>query len=571
MKALILAAGRGDRLGTWTRDRPKAMVQVAGKALIDYVLKCLDLPEIEEIGIVTGYKHDILEEHIGSLGKTGKKKIRVFYNSAFNEGSVRTIMTALDFLDTDFIILNADHIYPKKLIKKYLTQRKGITVTTDNDRKLGQDDMKVKRDERGFLKKIQKTLRDFDCGYIGSSYIPKDKVGAYKEAVLATYEIYGKNSNAEAVIGHLAANGHEISISDLSHIGWYEVDTPEDRIVAEKKLRHFRTMAKRYVRYIFAGIGAVMFAVLVHRLGVHNIGRQLLKVGFWIVPIFSLSIIWYLAYTLAWYQFLKPLGGKIKFTELFKAKLIGEAVNAITPLNFVAGDPARAYVLRHKFPMTGVAASVVVDRTLHSISTLVIIMAGVASALVRLDFLPNNIKYGLPIVTSIAMIFVGFIFLHQHKGLFIFLAEIAQRLRIKKTFSTATLQKLEEVDGHIQDFYGKNKKGFWIALACHLFGRVLGIVEVFLIGYAADHHFSFNVAVLLGAAAPIINFTFSFIPGSLGVIESAYTAILYFLHYPPSIGVTIQIVKRVRGIIWTGLGLVFLGVHDRKKLLGRGE
>jgi uncharacterized membrane protein YbhN (UPF0104 family) len=310
-----------------------------------------------------------------------------------------------------------------------------------------------------------------------------------------------------------------------------------------------------------------MFGVLIHKLGIHNIKMQLAKVGFWMIPIFGLSFLWYIGYTIAWYQFLKPLGGKLKFFELFRAKLIGEAINAITPLNFVAGDPARAYMLRHKFPMTGVAASVVVDRTLHSISTFVIILIGVASALLELKFLPNNIKYGLPIVTLIAVLFIGFIFVHQHKGLFIFLAEIAQRLRIKKNFSTTTLQNLEEVDGHIQEFYRKNRRGFWIALSCHIFGRILGILEVFLVGYAVIPKFSFKVALLLGAAAPIINFTFSFIPGSLGVIESAFSAILYFLKYHPSIGLTIQIIKRVRGTFWMGVGLIFLGTYKRKLAL----
>ncbi|PIR17918.1 MAG: hypothetical protein COV46_02070 [Deltaproteobacteria bacterium CG11_big_fil_rev_8_21_14_0_20_49_13] len=567
MKALILAAGRGDRLGTFTRDRPKAMVHVVGKPLIDHVLNFLDQPEIEEIGIIGGYKYEALRFHIEEKAKSFKKKIKIFYNPDFHEGSVRTVMAALDFLDTDFVLLNADHIYPKKMFRPYQAQMKGITVACDYDRKLVPDDMKVKKDKNGFLKKIQKTLKDFDCGYIGSTFVPKEKAAAYREAAVATYEVYGKNSNVEAIIGHMAANDHKVGIADLSHIGWHEVDSPEDRKVAEEKIWHWRTIVKRYVRYIFGGIGIFMFGALVHKLGIQNILNQLKQVGLWTIPILSLSLIWYLGYTIAWYQFLKPFGAKIKFFELFKAKIIGEAVNAITPLNFVAGDPARAYMLRHKLPMTGVAASVVVDRTLHSISTLIVILIGVASALIELDFLPNNMKYGLPIITSVALIFVGFVFIHQHKGLFIFLAEIAQRLRIKKNFSTGTLQKLEEVDGHIQEFYKRNKKGFFIALFCHIFGRFLGIVEVFLIGYAANRAFSFQVALLLGAAAPIINFTFSFIPGSLGVIESAFSGILYFLKYPPSIGITIQIIKRLRGFIWVAMGLVFLGVHDRKKIL----
>lgn len=567
MKALILAAGRGDRLGTYTRDRPKAMVSVAGKCLIDHVLEFLDQPEIEEIGIIGGYKYEVLRVHVEQIQKTSKKKIRLFYNPDFHEGSVRTIMTALDFLDTDFILLNADHIYPKKMFRPYLKQMHGITTACDYDRTLVQDDMKIKEDENGFVKKIQKTLKEFDCGYIGSSYIPKEKVSAYREAVIATYEIYGKNSNAEAVIGHLAANDHRISIADLSRIGWHEVDTPEDRQIAEEKIWKYRTYAKKYLRYIFALIGIGMLIPLVHKLGLHNIVEQLNKVKWWILPVLVISFSWNLTNAFGWFQFLKPLSDKLKFRDVLKVKIIGESISAITPLNFVASDPARAYILRHKLPMTELAASVVVDRTIQLISTIIVIMVGVASALVKLEFLPTNIKYGLPIVTTIAMIFMGFIFVHQHKGLFIFLTEIAQRLRIKRSFSTQTLQKLEAVDGHIQDFYKKNRIGFITALISYIVGRLLGILEIFVIGHAVNSAFSLETALLLGSAAPILNFVFAFIPGAIGVIESAYSAMLYFLHAAPAIGITIQIVRRLRSVFWILVGFLLLGTHDRKKLL----
>jgi len=571
MKALILAAGRGDRLGSHTRDRPKAMVRVAGKSLIDHVLKFLDHPEIEEIGIIGGYKFEILREHIERLVLEKGKKIRLFYNPDFNEGSVRTIMTALDFLDRDFVLLNADHIYPKKMFKPYIAQMNGMTVACDKDRRLGMDDMKVKTDSDERLKKIQKTLKVFDCGYIGSTYIPADKVEDYKRSVKETYEIYGKNSNAEAVIGHMAANGSQINIADLSGIGWYEVDSPEDLRFAEGRLWRGRTLAKKYLRYIFGTAGIATFAGLIAKLGIHNVVQQLAKVGWWIFPVLFLSLVWYCCYTFAWYQFLKPLGGKISFWELFKVKIMGESINTLTPLNFVAGDPARAYLLRHKFPMTEVAASVVVDRTLHSASTIIMVLVGVAFSLVELDFLPNNIKYGLPIVSTVAFLFVSYILVHQHKGLFIFLADIAQRLRIKKSFSFETLQKLQAVDGHIQDFYKRNKRGFFIAFSSHLIGRLLGIFEVYLVGHAVNPKFSFQIALLLGAAAPIINFMFAFIPGSIGVLESAYSAILYFLKFSPSIGITIQIIKRIRSALWLVLGFIFLSVHDRKKLLANKQ
>jgi len=324
---------------------------------------------------------------------------------------------------------------------------------------------------------------------------------------------------------------------------------------------------KKNLKYISAAIGLTIFAVLIAKMGVGTILEHLGKVGWWMLPAFIPSILWNMTNTYAWFQFLQPLSKKADIKELFKIKVIGEAVNVMTPVNFIAGDPARAYLLRHRYQMTECAASVVVDRTLFLISALIIILIGTALAFVELEFLPNNIKYGLPIVLAIAATFVGFIFVHQHKGLFSSLIEISRRFRIKKTFSSATLENFGEVDGHIQDFYEKNKKGFWIAILSFLLGRVLGAVEIFIIGWSLDHQFPFKIAFMLAAAAPIINFAFAFIPGSLGVLESTYTAILYFMNFHPAIGITIQIIRRLRAVIWLAVGFIFLGTHDRKRLL----
>lgn len=323
---------------------------------------------------------------------------------------------------------------------------------------------------------------------------------------------------------------------------------------------------KKYLRYIFGTAGCLIFVVLLFKIGPSNIVGHVKKIGWWLAPALSLPVVWYASYTFAWLQFLRQRGRKMPFFELFRVKIIGEALNTLTPMNFIAGDPARAYLLRNRLLLTEGTASVVVDRTLHAMSTLLVIFAGTAAAFVELKFLPKNIKYGLPIVLCIASVFVAYIFIHQHKGLFSFMAEIAQKLRLKKSFSDKARENIAAIDVHIQDFYKKNRRGFWLALSAHIFGRILGIVEIFIIGHAANHHFSLKIALLLGAAAPIINFTFAFIPGSLGVMESAYSAILYFLHFSPAVGLTIQIVRRLRAAIWTSLGFIFLGIHGRKKL-----
>jgi len=238
MKALILAAGKGTRLDDMTAKRPKAMVDLCGRPILDYVLDFLDHPEVDEIAIVGGYRFNSIKKHVGSYAL---KPVRLYYNPFFaSEGSIRTIMTAADFLDSDLIVLNSDHIYPPAMLDAYISKQRGITIACDFDRTLVADDMKIKLDRDGLLTKIRKDLTVFDGGYIGSTFIPANMTTAYKEALRDSYEIYGKGSNAEAAVGHLAANGRKISIADLSGFGWLEVDTKEDLARAEKEIGTLR-------------------------------------------------------------------------------------------------------------------------------------------------------------------------------------------------------------------------------------------------------------------------------------------------------------------------------------------
>lgn len=245
MKALILAAGLGNRLGDLTVDRPKAMVPVAGRELILRVFDFLDNPAITKKAVVTGYQADNLKSFI----RHHAPETEFFYNPDFRQGSIRTLETAMEFLDDDFLLMNADHIYPKRMLPIILNSVKGISAVCDFDRNLIADDMKIKMlnpptppfckgGQRGDLIKIGKDLTDFDCGYIGMTACKKYRIPKYIDAIRRTRKIYGDECPVEWVLGHLAANGEKIGICDASGIGWLEVDTKEDLKTAEDKLSH---------------------------------------------------------------------------------------------------------------------------------------------------------------------------------------------------------------------------------------------------------------------------------------------------------------------------------------------
>jgi NDP-sugar pyrophosphorylase family protein len=77
MQALILAGGKGERLRPYTEDRPKAMVPILGRPLVEYQVRWLKENGVERIVFLCGYLHEVLAAHFGNGSEFG---LRIDYS-----------------------------------------------------------------------------------------------------------------------------------------------------------------------------------------------------------------------------------------------------------------------------------------------------------------------------------------------------------------------------------------------------------------------------------------------------------------------------------------------------------
>jgi len=116
MDAIILAAGRGKRMGSMTRKIPKCMVKLFDKPLIGWVYDGLIQAGIENIYVVAGYKKDILWEFINRRYDNAHMVIQKRLN-----GTADAITYVNEkHLNDSFLVLASDAIYSHKDIKKLM-------------------------------------------------------------------------------------------------------------------------------------------------------------------------------------------------------------------------------------------------------------------------------------------------------------------------------------------------------------------------------------------------------------------------------------------------------------------
>ncbi len=124
MKAIILAAGQGIRLKPLTNDKPKCLVELFGKSLINYSINTFQQCGISDITIVTGYLSDLLKIPNVSYVKN---------ENYASTNMVETLFCAREKLDDSVIISYGDIIFEQKILQKLIDSKDDISVIVDSD------------------------------------------------------------------------------------------------------------------------------------------------------------------------------------------------------------------------------------------------------------------------------------------------------------------------------------------------------------------------------------------------------------------------------------------------------
>jgi N-acetyl-alpha-D-muramate 1-phosphate uridylyltransferase len=107
MQCVILAGGRGTRLGHLTEDRPKALVDVAGRPFLEYQLELICTGGVSEVVLCVGYLGSVVERTIGNGSRLGLS-IRYSYDGPEPLGTAGAVRNALPLLGERFLVTYGD-------------------------------------------------------------------------------------------------------------------------------------------------------------------------------------------------------------------------------------------------------------------------------------------------------------------------------------------------------------------------------------------------------------------------------------------------------------------------------
>lgn len=317
---------------------------------------------------------------------------------------------------------------------------------------------------------------------------------------------------------------------------------------------------------VAALLGLVLFAYTVQETGLRPIAEGLRRVGAGFLLILLLSGLRFWVRARAW-TLTTDRPSDLRVRETFAAFVAGDALGNLTPLGLLVSEPVKAAFVRSRVTLLSALSGIAVENLFYSLTVALVIASGTV-ALLSLFPVPRGLQVAA-LAALLGILAIGatgaIVLVRQIKIVSGTLAWLERRNRAPAGL-VARLARLRELEDQIYGFAGRHGERLLPILALETSFHALGVAEVWV-----------TLSLLAGSDAPTLLTTFvlesvnrtimvafKFVPLRLGVDEAGTEVLTRTLGLTTGIGVTMAIVRKVRMLVWAGVGV---GVLVRRSLV----
>jgi len=246
MKAIIVAAGPGTRLRPLTNEKPKCLLDIGGKTILQRALDTLTQNGIKKIVVVRGYQGHLINY----------PTVTYYENPNFKQNNIlRSLFYAEDEMNDDFIFSYSDILYSKSIVEKLINSQGDIALIVDvnwqqhyqgrdlhplseaelvkleNDRviRIGKDAVKVDEAHGEFIGLAKFTKSAAQAMRAAFHQVAKERPAAPFHRASSLEKAYMTDMLQELINRGLLVRSVDIEG------GWMEIDTPQDLAEAQRR------------------------------------------------------------------------------------------------------------------------------------------------------------------------------------------------------------------------------------------------------------------------------------------------------------------------------------------------
>lgn len=231
MIGVILAAGMAKRLRPLTDTKPKCLLEVGGKTLLQRTVEAMASAGVSEFLVVTGYRENMIRDFLDTLGSPRNLRISYIDNPDYeHNNNIFSLWLAMQKLHgQEVLLMDSDILCDPEAVRR--VARQDCSALAMQRHELGEEEMKIVVDADFNITEISKTCRVEDA--VGESVGIEKMTPAYTEAI---YQELRKMILDEGLIDifyerafeRLIPQGHTFKVVDTTDLFSYELDTPED-------------------------------------------------------------------------------------------------------------------------------------------------------------------------------------------------------------------------------------------------------------------------------------------------------------------------------------------------------
>ena len=231
MIGVILAAGMAKRLRPLTDTKPKCLLKVGERTLLERTVDAMRQAGITEFVVVTGYRGEMIRNFLEGYAKTNAVNVTFLDNVDYehNNNIYSLWMACQKVRGCDFLLMDSDILCDPAAVVRIAQEPTAALAV--NRHELGEEEMKVVVDAENHITEISKTCRPEDA--MGESVGIEKITTDYSEALARELDQMILQEGLidifyERAFERLIPQGHTFKVVDTTHYFSYELDTPED-------------------------------------------------------------------------------------------------------------------------------------------------------------------------------------------------------------------------------------------------------------------------------------------------------------------------------------------------------
>lgn len=304
----------------------------------------------------------------------------------------------------------------------------------------------------------------------------------------------------------------------------------------------------RISRTILLPLGVLSVVILARYIDVNLVRSALVQVGWGIILVVGQETVAHLLNALGWrFAFTRDEAASFPFSELFRLRVAGDAVNYLTPSATVAGEVARATMLRARHGTTVRAGSVLVAKSAQTLGQVVFVAAGFSLLGTRLVVSGPSASRRFWLVA----------------GLLIIVAILSCRATIHHApgLLAPACAWLRAVACRLREFIRDHPARVVLSTLMFALAYAWGAFEAYWICQFLGIPVSVFTAMSIEVLSVAVDGLLFMVPAKIGSQEGGKVAVFAALGLPPSLGFAFGVVRHVRELTWAGLGVLLCWSH----------